>query len=196
MSRLRGLSPSRPPHPAPAVRPCSWTWSLHAPTAAGRGTVLVDGAPARPQPAGPAAASVGATGLGSARQPLGALSAIIINRELVVTTAAGRAGVLTMVAHSGRRLLGSCSNVTRGGVGVTCRLALRGSSRSARIRVSAVLRSGHRVLAARRVAGVPLPTMKMLARLPGLKGGVSAAFAYICSPTLRIGGPAAIRSLP
>jgi hypothetical protein len=38
--------------------------------------------------------------------------------------------------------------------------------------------------------------MRMLARLPGIKGGVSAAFAYICSPSLRVGGPGAISALP
>jgi hypothetical protein len=146
--------------------------------------------------AAPAAASVSATGTGAGGQALGSLSAIILNRELVITTAAGRAGIVTITGRAGGRLLGSCSSVTPAGVGVTCRLSLHGAPRSAELRVTALLRAGHRVLGSRRVSGIAVPTMRMLARLPGIKGGVSAAFAYICSPSLRLGGPGAIASLP
>jgi len=158
--------------------------------------VAVDPVPASASAPAPAAASVGATGTGSGRQALGSLSAIIINRELVITTGAGRAGIVTIVARAGHRLLGSCSNATLAGTGVTCRLPLRGAARNADLHVSAALRSGHRVLGSRRVSGIAVPTMRMLTRLPGIKGGVSAAFAYICSPSLRLGGPGAIASLP
>ncbi len=154
-------------------------------------------APAPADAAAPTAASVSATGLGGAGQGLGAMSAMIFNRELVITTAAGRAGIATIAADAGGRLLGSCSSVTPAGVGVTCRLSLRGASLHAQIRVSAVLRSGHRVLGSRSVAGVPLPMMKLMARLPRLVGGgMSSMFSYICSPALRAGGSGAIASLP
>jgi hypothetical protein len=122
---------------------------------------------------------------------LGALSAIIFNRQLVATTSAGSAGIVTIVAHAGGRLLGSCSTPTAGGVGDTCRLSLRGAPRDAEIAVTARLLVGHRVIGSRHVSGVALPTMRMAALLPGLKGGKSA-LAYMCSPALRIGGPGAI----
>jgi hypothetical protein len=181
---------------APRVeRPTTVTIAAGAPSARGDALRLtVDPVPTA-APA-PAAASVSATGTGTGGQALGSLSAIILNRELVITTAAGRAGIVTITARAGHRLLGTCSNPTLAGVGVTCRVPLRGAARNADLHVSAVLRSGHRVLGSRRVSGVAVPTMRMLARLPGLKGGVSAAFAYICSPSLRLGGPGAIASLP
>ena len=146
--------------------------------------------------AAPTAASVSATGVGGRGQALGALSAMIFNRQLVVTTAAGQAGVVTILARAGHRLLGSCSEPTQAGVGVTCRVSLRGSSPRARIAVSAVLRSGHRVLGSRRAAGVAVPMMRLMAKLPGIKGGMSSMFSYICSPALRTGGPGGIASLP
>ncbi len=177
--------------------PTTVTIAAAAPGARGQSLqVTVDPLSASASAPAPAAASVSATGTGTGRQALGSLSAIIINRELVITTAAGRAGIVTITARAGDRLLGSCSNATLGGVGVTCRLPLRGAARNADLHVSAVLRSGHRVLGSRRVSGVPVPTMRMLTRLPAIKGGVSAAFAYICSPSLRLGGPGAIASLP
>jgi hypothetical protein len=145
--------------------------------------------------AAPAAASLAATGLGNGAQALGAMSVMIFNRQLVVTTAAGRGGVVTIVARAGGRLLGSCSDVTPGGVGVTCRLPLRGTKRNARIAVTARLSSGHRVLGARRISGVAVPIMRMASLLPRLKGG-SSATAFICSPELRVGGLAAIAALP
>jgi hypothetical protein len=172
--------------------------TIHAAAPGTRGqSVHVVVAPAPADTAAPTAANVGATGLGGAGQGLGSMSAMIFNRQLVVTTAAGRAGVVTVVAYAGRKLLGGCSNATPAGVGVTCRLSLHGASVHARIRVSAVLRSGHRVLGSRSVAGVALPMMKLMARLPRLAGGgMSSMFSYICSPALRSGGPGAIASLP
>ena len=162
----------------------------------GQSVHVVVAPPAAPT-AAPTAATVAATGLGTAGQGLGAVSAMIFNRDLVITTAAGRAGVATISADAGRRFLGGCSSVTPAGVGVTCRLSLHGASRDARIRVSAVLRSGHRVLGSRSVAGVAVPMMKLMARLPRLAGGgMSSMFSYICSPALRTGGPGAIASLP
>jgi hypothetical protein len=156
--------------------------------------VMVDPAPAD-TPA-PAAASVAATGLGGRGQALGKLSAMIFDRSLVVTTAAGRAGIVTIVVRAGRKTLGSCSQSTPGGVGVTCRVSLHGVSQHAKLAVSAVLRSGHTVLGSRRVSGVAVPMMKLMARLPGIKGGMSSMFSYICSPALRSGGPGGIASLP
>ena len=182
---------------APRVdAPTMVTIDAAAPDARGQSLdVVVDPAPA--PAAAPTATNVSTTGLGGAGQGLGALSAMIFNRELVITTAAGRAGVATIAAHAGRRLLGGCSSVTPAGVGVTCRLSLHGASPHAQIRVSAVLRSGHRVLGSRSVAGVALPMMKLMARLPRLAGGgMSTMFSYICSPALRTGGPGAIASLP
>ncbi len=183
---------------APRVdRPTAVTIAGAAPGARGQSLdVTVDPVSASATAPAPAAASVSATGTGTSGQALGSLSAIILNRELVITSAAGRAGIVTITARAGHRLLGSCSNATLAGSGVTCRVPLRGAARNAELHVSAVLRSGHRVLGARRVSGVAVPTMRMLARLPGIKGGVSAAFAYICSPSLRLGGPGAIASLP
>jgi hypothetical protein len=183
---------------APHVdRPTAVTIGVAAKSARGQSLdVIVDPVSSSASAPAPAAASVSATGTGSSGLALGQLSAIIINRELVITTAAGRAGIATITARAGHRLLGTCSNTALAGTGVTCRLSLRGASRKADLHVSAVLRSGHRVLGSRRVSGVAVPTMQMLAKLPGIKGGVSAAFAYICSPSLRLGGPGAIASLP
>jgi hypothetical protein len=121
---------------------------------------------------------------------------MIFDRSLVVTTAAGRAGIVTIVVRAGRKTLGSCSQSTPGGVGVTCRVSLHGVSQHAKLAVSAVLRSGHTVLGSRRVSGVAVPMMKLMARLPGIKGGMSSMFSYICSPALRSGGPGGIASLP
>jgi hypothetical protein len=147
--------------------------------------------PAHVDRAAPAATTFAPAGLGRSGQALAALSAMIFNRELVITTGAGRAGTLTIVARANGSLLGSCSEPTTAFTAATCRVSMRRAPRDAFIAITARLLAGHKVLGTRHVSGVALPTMKMAALLPNIAGAKSA-LSYICSPALRVGGPGAI----
>jgi hypothetical protein len=170
----------------PATRPLRVAIRAAAPHARAQRLLLTVVPPAANRAAPAASAGTARSGAG-----LGPLSAIIFNGELVATTDAGSAGIVTIVAHADGRLLGSCSTPTAGGLGDTCRLSLHGAPRDAEIAVTARLLVGHRVIGSRHVSGVALPTLRMAEMLPGLKGGKSA-LAYMCSPALRVGGPGAI----
>jgi Lysyl oxidase/Bacterial Ig domain len=177
---------------APRVSaPTAVTISANARGAHGQ-TMRLEVDPVPAAAAAPSASTLAATGLGTRTQALGALAAMLFNRELVVTTAAGQAGLVTIVAHANGQLLGGCSEPTPAGVGVTCRLSLHGARRNADIAVTARLLRGHRVLGVRHVSGVALPTMRMAALLPATTGPTQSALSFMCSPALRTGGPGAI----
>ena len=127
-------------------------------------------------PGAPAARAAAAAGLALPQ-------ALIVGPQLVLSTTAGRAGVVALSAHIGARSLGSCSARTPGHRGFTCRLKLAGVSAYASIGVRATLRTHGRTLASVRapapVAAMSMPSTLAVSLL--LKNGVSAA-QFICSP--------------
>jgi uncharacterized protein YjdB len=166
------------------------TVSIHARARGARGESLrVLVAPRPDEPAAPAAAAPAA---GGSATGLTALQAMLFNSEVVLTTRAQAAGMVTIVARAEGKLLGSCSTPTPGGVTVTCRLSMAGPPRGALLDASATLLVGHRVLARQTVSGAAVPAMKMASMLPATSGSSHSALAYFCSPALRRGGPGAI----
>jgi hypothetical protein len=145
-----------------------------------------------PRPAEPAAPAAASPTPGGSTKGLTALEAMLFNREVVLTTRAQAAGVVTIVARADGKLLGSCSTPTSGGVTVTCRLSMAGPPRGALLDASATLLVGHRVLARRSVSGAAVPAMKMASMLPATSASGQSALAFFCSPALRRGGPGAI----
>jgi hypothetical protein len=107
--------------------------------------------------------------------------AMLVDRTLVIATAPGSAGTLTVSAQAGQHRLGTCSALTPEGRSFTCRLALPASALHARIDVSATLRAAGRVIAgARRVAAVS--PMRMLTAWLRSATGASATLQLICGP--------------
>lgn len=113
--------------------------------------------------------------------------AVLIGRELVMTTKASLAGRLRLSAYLGRRLLGTCVTRTPGKRSFTCRLTLvKGIRLNARISVLASLRVGGRVLRSLRAAA-PVPEMRMTPtsrRLTRVVGHESSSWQFLCSPSM------------
>jgi hypothetical protein len=87
--------------------------------------------------------------------------AMLIGRQLIMTTRVSRAGSVRLSAYVGHRRLGTCAARTAGDRSFTCRLTLGKRLRlDARIAIVASLRIGRRVLRSARPAAL-VPQMKM-----------------------------------
>jgi Lysyl oxidase/Bacterial Ig domain len=113
--------------------------------------------------------------------------AILIGRELVMTTRVSEAGHLRLSAYLGHRLLGTCATKTLGERSFTCRVALgKGIRLNARISVLASLRVGGKILRSLRPAA-PVPEMKMTRasrRLTRGLGHESSSWQFLCGPSM------------
>jgi hypothetical protein len=113
--------------------------------------------------------------------------ALIVGPKLILSTRAGRAGVVSLSAYIGSRRLGGCAARTSGGRGFTCRLALPGLSAYSSIGVRAHLRGADVELDSVRTPA-PVAAMSMPSTL-----GVSLLLHNGASPTQFICSAAAAR---
>jgi hypothetical protein len=107
--------------------------------------------------------------------------ALLVGPKLILSTRAGRAGVVSLSAYIGNRRLGGCSARTSAGRGFTCRLSLPGLSAYSSIAVRATLRGRSVKLTSLRapalVAAMSMPSTLGVSLL--LHNGASTAH-FIC----------------
>ncbi len=135
-----------------------------------------------PIPRAAPAAQFALPGQGAAKSGLATPQALIVGPQLILSTRAGKAGLVSLSAYIGKRRLGGCSARTAAGRGFTCRLSLPGLSAYSSIGVRASLRHAKRTLESLRLPA-PVATMSMPSTLGVsllLHNGASTA-QFICS---------------
>jgi hypothetical protein len=150
--------------------------------------------------ASPASGSTGATGVGgfkaaqlpqTAQAPPGLSRprAMLVDRELVMTTVASVAGRVRLSAYLGKRRLGSCVAQTPARRRFTCRVPLHSKNPSReRIALVASLRAGGRLLAIAQPAElIPGMAMTPIGDLPRSARAASYSSAFWCSPSTLVG---------
>lgn len=115
--------------------------------------------------------------------------AMLIGRELVMTTVASVAGRVRLSAYLGKRRLGSCVAQTPAGRRFTCRVPLHSNNPSReRIALVASLRAAGRLLAIEQPAElIPGMAMTPLGDLPRSARAASYSSAFWCSPSTLVG---------
>ncbi len=122
--------------------------------------------------------------------------AMLIGRQLIMTTRVSKAGRVRLSAFIGHRRLGTCAARTPGDRSFTCRLTLGKRIRlNTRITIVASLRIGGRVLSSTRPAA-PVPQMKMNMGGPPTKhatqvatralGHDASSWRFWCSPSMEM----------
>jgi hypothetical protein len=140
------------------------------PSAQDQSAAPLSSAPGGSEPSTPGATSLPLPGKSFSHPPaLYRPEAMLIGRELIMTTRVSNAGRVRLSAYIGHRRLGTCSAKTPGNRSFTCRLTLgKRILLNTRIAIVASLRIGRRVLSSLRPAA-PVPQMKMNMGNPSTK---------------------------